>query len=263
MTGFLPAIRLQILTVCLVLAGPVAHAGPGIAIIIDDLGNLRSATDRTVRRDGPVACAILPYTPLAQYVARSAHRAGKEVLLHLPLEPVGDDRTVGVGVIDISSTRRQLGEILDADLKSIPYLDGVNNHMGSLLTRHPGHMAWLMSELRRRGGLFFVDSYTTPASVALQMAREAGIPATRIDVFLDTDPNTDAIAREFERLKALARKHGHAVAIGHPYDETLRYLEKALPQLRGEGIELVSVADVIHSQNNGAEMAAVRKSQSR
>ncbi|HHQ13449.1 MAG TPA: divergent polysaccharide deacetylase family protein [Chromatiales bacterium] len=152
--------------------------------------------------------------------------------------------------MDINSTRRQLHEILDADLRSIPYLDGVNNHMGSLLTRHPGHMAWLMSELRRRGGLFFVDSYTTPASVALQMAREAGVPATRRDVFLDTDPSIDAIEKEFERLKALARKHGDAVAIGHPYDETLDYLERALPRLRAEGIELVSVSDVIHRQNN-------------
>ena len=253
MTGFLPAVRVQIAAtcLCLALAGPGVQAGPRVAIIIDDLGNLRSVADRTVRLDGPVACAILPHTPLAEYVARSAHRAGKEVLLHLPLEPVGDARTIGVGVIDLGNNRRQLSEILDADLRSIPYLDGVNNHMGSLLTRHPGHMAWLMSELRMRGDLFFVDSFTTPASVALQVAREAGVPATRRDVFLDSDPDTRAIDREFERLKSLARKHGHAVAIGHPYDETLAYLEQAIPRLRAEGIELVPVANVIRNQNKG------------
>ncbi len=253
MTGLLPAFRLQP-AVCMLwlalLLCPAAQAGPRIAIIIDDLGNLRSAADRTVRLDGPVACAVLPHTPLARYVARTAHRAGKEVLLHLPLEPVGEARSAGMGVIDLDDSRRQLSAILDADLRSVPYLDGVNNHMGSLLTRHPGHMAWLMSELRARGGLFFVDSYTTPASVALQIARETGIPATRRDVFLDTDPSASAIEMEFGRLKLLARKHGDAVAIGHPYDETLSYLEWAIPRLESEGIELVSVASVIREQSS-------------
>ena len=106
-------------------------------------------------------------------------------------------------------------------------------------------MQWLMTELKRHGGLFFVDSYTTPASVALQMAQEAGLPATRREVFLDNDPAPAAIEHEFARLMARARRHGQAVAIGHPYATTLAFLERVLPQLADRGIELVPVAAVL------------------
>lgn len=236
--------RLLLPVILLLLALPAA-ATPRIAIIIDDLGNQRAAADRVLALPGPVACAVLPHTPLAGYIGRRAPAAGKEVMLHLPLQPIGEALPAGLGGIDLDNTRRQLATILAADLASVPNVSGVNTHMGSLLTRHPGHMQWLMAELKRHGGLFFVDSYTTPASVALQMAEEAGLPATRRHVFLDNDPAPQAIEQEFTRLTALARLNGRAVAIGHPYEATLAFLEWAVPRLDGMGIELVGVAALI------------------
>ncbi len=218
---------------------------PKIVIIIDDLGNLKSAADQTLALPGPVAVAILPHTPWASYISSRASEAGKAVLLHLPLEPIEAAAPAGIGRIDLQNNYRQLAEILDADLRSIPGVQGVNNHMGSLLTQHPGHMAWLMRELRARGSLYFVDSYTTPASVALRVAFEEGVPAARRDVFLDNDLDPAAIAREFARLKQKAREAGSAIAIGHPYPATLRFLQSALPRLASEGFDLVSPATVL------------------
>ncbi len=237
-----------ILLAAFLLLPAVAEDSPRISIIIDDLGNLRSAADRTLALDGPIACAVLPHTPLAQYIGKRAPQLGKEVLLHLPLQPIGEALPAGLGGIDLDNTRRQLAGILTANLNSIPNVAGVNTHMGSLLTQHPGHMHWLMTELQRRGDLFFVDSRTTASSVAQRMAAEVGVPATRRNVFLDNSTDPREIDREFNRLKALARLHGSAVAIGHPYDETLAYLEWVLPRLRGEGIELVPVAELIRHQ---------------
>lgn len=217
---------------------------PRIALIIDDLGNWRSAGLRTVSLPGPVACAVLPLTPYASLIAERAFVAGKEVMMHLPLAPIQHD-AIAAGTIYIDTTRKQLTRIFTVDINSIPHVVGVNNHMGSLLTQHPGHMAWLMSEMSERGGLFFVDSYTSEASVALKIATEKGIPATRRDVFLDNVPTEAAIDREFRRLKQLARRNGIAVGIGHPYPSTLTYLERTLPELEGEGIALISVADSI------------------
>ena len=225
---------------------------PLIAIIIDDLGNLRSAGERAVALQGPVACAVLPHTPYARSIAEQAHAAGKEVLLHLPLQPVEySDAYLGIGTIELDNTRSQLARIFEADLSSVPHTVGVNTHMGSLLTRHPGHMRWLMGEMKRRGNLFFVDSYTTADSVALQLARETGVRATRRDVFLDNIPVWSEIDREFRRLKNLARAQGAAVGIGHPTEGTLAYLEQALPRLAGDGFELVSVARVIDMNLGG------------
>ena len=221
-----------------------------VALIIDDLGHVGGAGKRVVALTGPVACAILPHTPYARSIARLAHGAGKEVLLHLPLQSVDEFESTGFGTIKIDNTQSQLVRILASDIESIPHIVGVNNHMGSLLTQHPGHMNWLMSALKARGDLFFVDSYTSVASVALQIAREHGVPATRRDVFLDNVPTQAAIHQEFQRLKKLARQRGSAVGIGHPYPATLSYLESVLPGLASEGIDLVSVEELLRDKQH-------------
>ncbi len=218
---------------------------PRIALIIDDLGNTLQAGERTAALRGPVACAILPHTPFGQTIAKQAFLAGKEVLLHLPLQAVEQYELTGSGTIKIDNTRTQLVRIFEADIVSIPHVVGVSNHMGSLLTRHPGHMEWLMDAVKAHGNLFFVDSYTTVSSVALQLAHERGVPSIRRDVFLDNVPTEAAIDRQFQRLKKRAKKNGYAVGIGHPYPQTLRYLERMLPALIDEGIELVSVSRLI------------------
>jgi hypothetical protein len=123
---------------------------------------------------------------------------------------------------------------------------GVNNHMGSMLTQHPGLMAWIMDEMHaNEPDLFFVDSYTTPRSVALQVADEAGVPAVRRKVFLDDDLDPAAIRSEFARLIEVARRDGAALAIGHPHPQTLAVLREELPRLSDESIRLVRVSDLI------------------
>ena len=216
-----------------------------IALIIDDLGNILESGQRAVALDGPVACAVLPHTRHSKLIATQAHAAGKEVLLHLPLQSVELLPLTSSGTIDMDDTRQQLVRIFESDIDSVPHVVGVSNHMGSLLTRHPGHMHWLMDAVKARGNLYFVDSYTTASSVALQLAREHGIPSIRRDVFLDTVPTAEAIDKEFNRLKRLARIKGFAIGIGHPHRETLQYLENTIPALKDEGIELVTVGSLI------------------
>jgi polysaccharide deacetylase 2 family uncharacterized protein YibQ len=71
------------------------------------------------------------------------------------------------------------------------------------------------------------------------------VPALRRDVFLDPDRQAETVQREFERLKDLARKNGAAVGIGHPFPSTLALLEREIPKLNDEGIELVSISELI------------------
>ncbi len=236
--------------VILLLLSVVAAADeprPRIGIIIDDLGYLKSAGERVIALPGPVACAILPHTPYSRQLAVQANAAGKQVLLHLPLQPVEQLMPLGMGSIDIDNTYSQLARILSANLASVPHADGVNTHMGSLLTQHPGHMAWLMQELGRRGDLYFVDSYTTSSSVALRLAREYGVPAARRHVFLDSEVSWDAVADQFARLKNRARLYGEVIAIGHPYELTLDFLERYLPELDREGFDLVPLSELVDS----------------
>ena len=234
----------------LLLVGVCAAAEtqpPRIAIIIDDLGYHKAAGERAIELPGPIAYAILPNTPRDAYLAKFAHAQGKEVLLHLPLQAEQDRTAVG-GSLLLDMSRQQFLQAFASSIEAVPHAVGVNSHRGSLLTRHPGHMGWLMEEILDRGDLFFVDSYTTAESVALRVANESGVPALRRDVFLDPDNRPETLLREFARLKKLARQRGFAVGIGHPYAGTLEFLEKALPSLEEEGYRLVSISDLVASR---------------
>jgi polysaccharide deacetylase 2 family uncharacterized protein YibQ len=218
-----------------------------VAVIIDDLGDNLRYGDRAVDLPGAVTCSFLPHTPHAVQLAEEAHRLGKEVMLHLPMESE-DGQDPGPGALALNMTHEEFLRTLRDDLAAVPYAAGINNHMGSLITRHPGHMEWLMRELHRRGDLYFVDSRTTAATVAQRVAQENAVPNLRRNVFLDDDLSPAAIARQFQRLLALARRHGSAVAIGHPHPATLSFLEQHLPDLARQGIRLLPVSQVIRLQ---------------
>lgn len=229
----------------LFFSGAASADVPRVAIIIDDLGYHLVNGRRAIELPGPVSFSFLPGAPRARALAEQAHALGKDVLLHLPLQAANDDAAPGPAEIHIDMSRDRLAYTFSAAMDSVPHVIGVNGHRGSLLTRHPGHMQWLMEEIRARDSLFFIDSFTHHDSVALQIAVENGVEAFRRDVFLDPDPSPEAVEREFERLKALARKRGRALAIGHPYPATLELLERELPRLAEEGFELVRVSEFL------------------
>ena len=148
-------------------------------------------------------------------------------------------------------TEQQFVSTVKAGLASVPHAIGINNHMGSLLTRHPGHMLWLMRLMQRQSPLFFVDSRTTVETVARLVAAENGVPARERTVFLDTQLDADAITFQFNRLLQLARRQGTALAIGHPNALTLAVLEQQIPKLNQQGIRLVPVTELIELQREG------------
>jgi polysaccharide deacetylase 2 family uncharacterized protein YibQ len=229
----------------LLLSGASFADAPRIAIIIDDLGYHLANGKRAIRLPGPITFSFLPGSPRAQQLADHAHENGKDVLLHLPLQAYASDGGLEPAEIDLDMSREAMSAVVDQALRSVPHAIGVNSHRGSLLTRHPGHMQWLMEEIYDRENLFFIDSYTHHESVALQIAHETGVSAAKRDVFLDPDRSPQTVAREFERMKTLARQRGQVVAIGHPYPSTLELLERELPRLLEEGFELVSVSELV------------------
>lgn len=239
------------LAVCLVTAALLLVSQPGraeearISIIIDDLGYQLAAGRRAIALPGAVTFAVLPGAPRAVALASWAHENGKEVLLHLPLQANAAKPLDEPIRIDLDMDREAVAATFDAAMNAVPHAIGVNGHQGSLLTRHPGHMRWLMEAIRAREGLFFVDSYTTARSVAMQVAAEEGVAALRRDIFLDPDPDPATVARQFERMKRLAMKRGTVVAIAHPYQATLEFLEKALPTLGAQGIRLVPISELL------------------
>jgi len=252
-TGYWPVLFQCVFAFCcasMASADDQGHAPAAISIIIDDLGKQLEDGQRVLALPGPVACAFLPKARYTQLLANAAHETGKEVLLHLPMDSV-DGRRLDPGAVTLEMTERQFLATVQADLLSVPHAIGINNHMGSLLTRHPGHMLWLMREIRANPPMFFVDSRTTVATVARQVAHETGVPNIERDVFLDNDLDADAIAYQFERLLQRARKQGVALALGHPHPQTLALLEREIPRLQQRGISLLPVTELIQLQQEG------------
>jgi len=218
-----------------------------IAIIIDDLGN-HDSHEQAVRLPGAIACAFLPHTPYTPRLAKLAHSLNKEVILHAPMQAM-NNKALGPGSLTLDMSEQEFIETLQQDLASVPHVSGINNHMGSLLTRHPGHMLWLMQEMNRHGDLFFVDSRTTAQSVARMVAEENSVPTLNRDVFLDADNTQEFVEQQFDKLISIAKKRGTALGIGHPYPATIAVLKKRLQQLDGEEVVLVSVSELLRRRN--------------
>ena len=218
---------------------------PAVAIIIDDVGhNLRQGR-RLLALPQPVALAILPQTLAAEQLAREAVAAGRTVLLHQPMEN-GAGLSIGPGGMYSGMSRERLQAQLRSNLDSLPGVRGVNNHMGSRLTAEREPMDWVMQVLRERG-LFFIDSRTTAQTQAAIAAGAAGVPHLSRQVFLDNQRTPEAIGQAFDQALAIARRTGTAVMIGHPYPQTIDYLERRLtedlPAI--EGVQVVSVEELL------------------
>lgn len=233
-----------------------APARARIAIVIDDLGNDREALERIARWPFAVGGAVLPGLPGSADAARRLAASGKEVLLHLPMEPDGYPLVQpGPGVILRSDDDEKIAHTLIDDLASVPGAVGVNNHMGSAATADPRVMRAVVRVLAERG-LFLLDSRTSEATVARRVADEAALPAVSRRVFLDAIPKAASIERAYRELLATAKREGEAIAIGHPHPATLDLLERELPRL--EGVRLVRVSELARVNGSRLQVSSSR-----
>jgi polysaccharide deacetylase 2 family uncharacterized protein YibQ len=216
---------------------------PRVAILIDDMGYDLSLDDAFMRLEAPLSFAFLPSAPYTDCLATKASKMGRDVLVHLPLEPASGDVDPGPGVLCLTMDFEHMLQILRKDLDSVPGATGVNNHMGSKFTGDRKAMELLLGEIKRRG-MFFVDSRTSQKSLGYDTARSMGIPAMERTVFLDHSLEPSAISAQIHRLVEISRVKGHALAIGHPQAHTLEVLYEELPRIQKE-IKVVPVRDLL------------------
>jgi len=221
-----------------------AQSGPRLAIIIDDFGYDRSAAEAILALPFPLTVSVIPHLPLSSDLAEEAYRRGDEVLLHLPMQSVGETRQEQIELRP-GMPAAEVSEILSAMLETVPHAVGVNNHQGSLATSNPALMQALMPVLRERN-LFFIDSRTTPTTVAYATAERSGVRAASRRVFLDDTPTRAAILAQISQAATAAQHDGSAIAIGHPHPETIAALTDSLPRLESLGFRLVFASDLVH-----------------
>ena len=218
---------------------------PMIAIVIDDMGVDRKHSARAVKNlPAAVTTSYLAYSAHIQEQVDASHKAGHEVILHLPWEPDRSTADPGPNHMSVSMTKEQLQKNLLANLDGFKGYVGVNNHMGSKFSQYRPGVEIVMAELKKRG-VFFLDSKTTPFSIAEKTAREYGVPTTHRDVFIDDQEIPVFLTAMLKNVEAVARKKGSAVAIGHPKDMTLAELEAWIPMIQKKGFRLVPLSTVL------------------
>jgi len=220
--------------------------GLRIAILIDDIGVDLAPVRNLLKVDAPICFAILPHTPRSIEAAELIHKAGRDVLLHLPMEPQSyPESKPGPGSLFTTMNEKEIRQILNEDLKSVPYISGVNNHMGSRFTEDEEKLAVVMKELKSKG-LFFIDSLTTPRSKAGRVSREIGIPFATRQIFIDNGQDYEKTCQNLLAvLNSKKGSHCNLILIGHPYSNTISALNRVVPELKSQGVEIVPVSSLV------------------
>lgn len=238
----------HILTLERILEKPLPGSGK-LVVIIDDLGGSLNYAKELGSLDFPVIFSILPLMPETRKVADFARKNNIETMLHLPMEPKGYPQGVepGPGALFVSMDDNEITRRVIENLAQVPGAIGVNNHMGSRFTQDYRGMSLVFDELKKNG-LFFLDSLTTSKSVAEKLSREKNIDFLKRHVFLDNVQDKNAILFQLSKAENIAIKLGLAVAIGHPYPETLEAL-KEWNGLRNQKVEVVKVSELIATRS--------------
>lgn len=230
------------------VSAPKTAGRPMIAVVIDDLGVDKRRSERVITLRPPLTLAWMTYAEDLPRVTLAAHQRGHELMLHVPMQPMGESWDPGPDVLEVGVHPEENRRRLNWGLDRFDGFVGVNNHMGSRYTGDRVGMRVVMEELKKRG-LLFLDSVTTDKSVAPELARNYAVPFAARQVFIDNEQSVTQVLGQLAKAEAYARKHGAAIAIGHPHDATIEALSQWLPGLDAKGIVLVPVTAIVKATN--------------
>jgi len=228
-----------------VKASSGADEGNRVAIVIDDMGYDLQILDEILNTDAPITISILPHLAHSVEVSRKANMAGREVILHLPMEPDGyPARHPGSGALLLRMDRDEIIDQLEENIMDVPHISGVNNHMGSKFMEDEEKVEIVLNQLKQKG-LFFLDSLTTRNSKGIQIAKKIGLRHVGRDIFLDNDCDFDEALDILIRIAKRKNSWKTIVIIGHPHKSTIQAIRQALPIFRDKGIHLVPLSDLV------------------
>jgi polysaccharide deacetylase 2 family uncharacterized protein YibQ len=213
-----------------------------VAIIIDDCGQWLSTERGFLALPIPLTLSVLPHVRYTAQIADDAAAAGKGIMLHLPMEPLGRD-TAGRGEITTAMDDAQVTAQTEDDIAQVPLAKGTNNHEGSKASADPRVMRAVIAVVKAHG-LFFIDSRTNAKTVGAETARQAGLPEASRDVFLDARADESYTEQMLEQTVAIAKRNGSAIAIGHPKPTTLAALTALYAKMQAEGVRFVLASEL-------------------
>lgn len=231
---------------------------PSLVIVIDDMGIVERASEVIADIKGPFTLAYLPYANHLERQVEAVSNAGHELIVHMPMEPKDKAADPGDNALLANLSSEEFSRRLDWNMKRFKGYVGINNHMGSLLTERAGDMVHIMAKLKAND-LLFLDSVTSPKTTAASAAKAVGVPYASRDIFLDNNKNKEAIITQLSKAEAIAKRRGYAIAIGHPYNETLEVLREWRATLDQRGFQLVPLSQIIFQRSEKAKLLTSKR----
>ena len=226
------------------LPAPSYQAGT-VAIIVDDMGSSLKEADELLSIGIPITFSIIPGLQKVKGVAEAAKASGRDVMIHIPMEPQGypKQRLEANGLL-VAYSAEELAERSEKLIDAVPDAVGANNHMGSRFTEIEEKMSPVLKVLKKHG-LFFIDSRTSPLSKGFELSRKLGLKSATRNVFLDNEQDVAAIKKQLNVASGMARRKGGVIAICHPHPATIAALKEAVPELQKAGIRFVPARELV------------------
>lgn len=227
-----------------------------IVIVIDDFGyHERDLVKQFLRLPFAVTYAIIPGLPHSQSIARKLARAGKTVIVHMPMEAMEKQVETNGFELNVGMSSQEIRSRVRNAMALLPQAVGMNNHMGSRATQDEALLRALCEELRAANWCF-LDSRTIETTKAFATAQTYGLDAALNDTFLDSIEELEAVRKKIWRLAEIAKARGAAVGIGHPYQITLQALQEIVPQLQERGFEFITLERLLRPPLHAAPLSS-------
>ena len=219
------------------------YAG-SLTFVFDDAGHNLDQLEHFLRLPFPCTIAVLPGLRYSSESARRIRKAGKQVILHQPMQSVDLHINPGPGAVTPGLSAEQIKNIVRKNLEEIWPVAGMNNHEGSLMTADEAAMSAVLDVVAEKH-IFFLDSRTTARSAVAKVAKEKNMAIWERAIFIDNDKSRAAMETQIKKGLSIARQKGSAIMIGHVFTvELAQLLTEMYPALIEDGFSLSAIAQV-------------------
>lgn len=217
---------------------------PKIAIIIDDLGNQASYGEQIIEQPLVQTVAVMPQRAYTTELSKLAYQTNKEVIIHMPMDNNGRFPMGKLG-LSVDYNKDETFATLEMAFAQNPYAVGLNNHTGSFYTEHAENMGWVMEYLKRNNQ-FFIDSRTSAKSQGVIQAKKQKLAWAGRHVFLDNNKDFDSLLKQWKQTLKIANRNQEVILIGHPYPETIAFLNQLNEDDLMMHFEFVKVSELLN-----------------
>lgn len=216
---------------------------PKIAIVLGGMGlNTRLTQKAITELPGDVTFGFAPYGENLQEQVNRARGDGHEIMLQLPMEPVGyPANNPGPNTLLVEAPQADNLKALRWHMSRFAGYAGITNYMGGRFLAEPTSLRPVLAEMKARGLVFLEDADTPPSSLK-EVGNITGLKSRHADVLIDANPDTASIEAALAQLEDLARTNGFAIGSGSGLEITIDTLAEWTKELEDKGVVLVPVS---------------------